>query len=56
MKQVQIKKCVSENTIPFDLNISSKGNWAKMLERNEEKTKTDLDEDIEELVYEGLDV
>ena len=60
-----LKKCVSENTIPFDLNISSKGNWAKMLERNVEekekgkkieKTKTNLDEDIEELVYEGLDV
>ena len=59
-----LKKCVSENTIPFDLNISSKGNWTKMLERNAEKeeakkvekTKTDLDEDIEELAYEGLDV
>ena len=60
-----LKKCVSENTIPFDLNISSKGNWAKMLERNAEenekakkieKTKTNLDEDIEELAYEGLDV
>ena len=59
-----LKKCVSENTIPFDLNISSKGNWTKMLERNTEKeeakkvekTKTDLDEDIEELAYEGLDV
>ena len=59
-----LKKCVSENAIPFDLNISSKGNWAKMLERNAEKeevkkvekTKTDLDEDIEELAYEGLDV
>ena len=47
-----LKKCVSENTIPFDLNISSKGNWAKMLEKN----KTNLDEDIEELTYEGLDV
>ena len=59
-----LKKCVSENAIPFDLNISSKGNWAKMLERNAEKeetreiekNKTNLDENIEELAYEGLDV
>ena len=64
-----LKKCVSENTIPFDLNISSKGNWAKMLEKNAEKeetretreiekwkNKTNLDENIEELAYEGLDV
>ena len=61
-----LKKCVSENTIPFDLNISSKGNWAKMLEKNTEKeetreiekwkNKTNLDENIEELAYEGLDV
>ena len=35
-----LKKCVSENAIPFDLNISSKGNWAKMLERNAEKEET----------------
>ena len=61
-----LKKCVSENAIPFDLNISSKGNWAKMLEKNAEKeetreiekwkNKTNLDENIEELAYEGLDV
>ena len=59
-----LKKCISENTIPFDLTISNNGNWTKMLEKNVEKeeirkvekTKTNLDEDIEELVYEGLDV
>ena len=60
-----LKKCISENAIPFDLTISNNENWAKMLERNVEekekgkkieKTKTNLDEDIEELVYEGLDV
>ena len=55
---------ISENAIPFDLTISNNGNWTKMLEKNVEKeeirkvekTKTNLDEDIEELVYEGLDV
>ncbi|WP_338993513.1 type II toxin-antitoxin system RelB/DinJ family antitoxin [Fusobacterium vincentii] len=59
-----LKKCISENTIPFDLTISNNENWTKMLEKNVEKeeirkvekTKTNLDEDIEELVYEGLDV
>ena len=59
-----LKKCISENAIPFDLTISNNGNWTKMLEKNVEKeetrkvekTKTNLDEDIEELVYEGLDV
>ena len=57
-------KCISENAIPFDLTISNNENWTKMLEKNVEKeeirkvekTKTNLDEDIEELVYEGLDV
>ena len=59
-----LKKCISENTIPFDLTISNNENWAKMLERNAEKeetreiekNKTNLDENIEELAYEGLDV
>ena len=59
-----LKKCISENAIPFDLTISNNENWTKMLEKNVEKeeirkvekTKTNLDEDIEELVYEGLDV
>lgn len=59
-----LKKCISENGIPFDLTISNNENWTKMLEKNVEKeeirkvekTKTNLDEDIEELVYEGLDV
>ena len=59
-----LKKCISENVIPFDLTISNNENWTKMLEKNVEKeetrkvekTKTNLDEDIEELVYEGLDV
>ncbi|AAL94969.1 type II toxin-antitoxin system RelB/DinJ family antitoxin [Fusobacterium nucleatum] len=59
-----LKKCISENVIPFDLTISNNENWTKMLEKNVkkedtrkvEKNKTNLDEDIEELVYEGLDV
>lgn len=59
-----LKKYISENVIPFDLTISNNENWTKMLEKNVkkedtrkvEKNKTNLDEDIEELVYEGLDV
>ncbi|WP_339122004.1 type II toxin-antitoxin system RelB/DinJ family antitoxin [Fusobacterium nucleatum] len=59
-----LKKCISENVILFDLTISNNENWTKMLEKNVkkedtrkvEKNKTNLDEDIEELVYEGLDV
>ncbi|WVU49059.1 hypothetical protein V3R02_07055 [Fusobacterium nucleatum] len=46
------------------MTISNNENWTKMLEKNVkkedtrkvEKNKTNLDEDIEELVYEGLDV
>lgn len=59
-----LKKCIFENVIFFDLIIFNNENWIKMLEKNVkkedirkvEKNKINFDEDIEELVYEGLDV
>ena len=50
--------------IGMDIDRAINENWTKMLEKNVkkedtrkvEKNKTNLDEDIEELVYEGLDV
>ena len=35
-----LKKCISENVIPFDLTISNNENWTKMLEKNVKKEDT----------------